>query len=120
MPLSELLKSNLVPPPEAREWLDVIETMDAGSTYFRYPQTGDDSKDQAKSSMKAVDPVALLNATEHSSTNAFIYVDDDGNVVEAFAQSEEELDDILESLRRAVELFEGIHAGMRAELTGGL
>ncbi len=120
-PLGQICQTNIVPPPKASQWIKTIEETDARSTYFRYPVTREMTDDAAKSSMKKISPEALLEKTKAtpSEVNAFVLVDDEGNPAEAFGQDDSALDDVQDALKQAIELFEGLHAAMRAELTGG-
>ncbi|MCY2930448.1 MAG: hypothetical protein NTV86_13305 [Planctomycetota bacterium] len=104
------------------EWIKTIEEFDSSSTFFRYPLTKEIANDRDKSSWQKATEEALLSGSgpDGKPSNAFVFVDENHQVVEGYLQHEDPLPRVTDALRRTTELLQGAHAGMRVELAGGL
>ncbi len=125
---STFLKSNTKTdwtfPSDVSDWVKTIEENDPRSTYFRYPNVRNVSKDKEKSSWKEIDPDKLLDATIKSTeagkyAKIFVEENQKGEAVRAYMYDDEALKELNNVLKQMADLFEGVHFGMRAELCGG-
>ncbi len=120
--LDKLSKTIAQLPPDFFTDVRTIEAHDASSTYFRYPFTKGAKDDESKSSMQPVrvDDLEKRMREEPAKVQSFIFVDDDGSPVEAFHHDESALDEVFKAVKRLSGTLSNLHAGIRAELTGGL
>lgn len=88
-----------------------IDGMDASSTFFRYPVTKDKPKDKQKSTVQPKDWESMVESMHNSTkrVKAFLFVDDDYNVVEAFNHDDEKVSALTKILRATAEDFCGLH-----------
>lgn len=89
-----------------------IDGMDASSTFFRYPVTKDKPKDKYKSIVHPKDWGSMVESmhTVARPVKAFLVVDIDNNVVEAFGHDNEKVKTITKLLRETAADFYNLHA----------
>jgi hypothetical protein len=107
-------------PAELPAWIDLIDSADGSSTYFRYP-TRDAVAESNKSSWRQVD-LSLVSShpePEESPKMMVLGVNNQQEVLSAYLFDDEPLAELSKALRDASELLSGAHAGIRVELAGG-
>jgi len=117
-------KTNWTLSPDVIVRVKIIEENDPKSTYFRYPNVRDISKDKDKSSWKEIDPNQLFDAsikTAESGKYVKVFLEENqkGETVRAYMYDDEPLKELDGALMQMAELFETVHFAMRAELCGG-
>ena len=101
--------------------LKQIDSIDPGSTYFRYPNFKSPPADRAKSDWKdaSVGEVFAKMKPGSPPVKAFLLLDTDDNISSAFVNETGERSEIHERLRRAAEHLSCVPTGLRMELAGG-
>lgn len=104
-------------PDELEKAIRAIDGMDVSGVFFRYPT----DSNAIKSANKAITPdeLASWNKDERGYLKAFVVVDRNNSLVEAFHHAPEPLAFELAELQRACYWLECIHVGLRMELAGG-
>lgn len=108
-------------PDGADAWFAEIAATDSSSTFFRYPVTKHSELDKLKSTSKELPYKEIFGRMGPGFPNqrAFIVLNDDEEVVEAFHQDDDHVKSTMATLRQASEMLYGCHAAMRGELTDG-
>lgn len=106
---------------EFGEWIKAIEATDSSSTFFRYPVTRHQSLDKNKSVMKSDDYLNIFARMGPGQPNqkAFIVLDQNEKVTEAYRHDDSSSKEIITVLRQAADKLYSLHAALRGELTGG-
>ncbi len=104
-------------PPELDDAIAVIDSMDSKGVFFRYPT----ELNASKSSNKAIstEQLASWNKDEQGYLKAFLLLDNNDQVVEAFRYDPNLLSKELETLQFACEWLNNYHVGLRMELADG-
>jgi hypothetical protein len=108
-------------PPELNDWIAQIDAIDWSSTFWRYPVTKHSNQDQNKSINKVGDWASMVTGIAERSKplKAFLVVNENEEVVQAFQHDDELAQSMSDSLQKTVDFFYSCHAAMRMELTGG-
>ena len=112
-------------PLELIAWIETIEAVDRGSTYFRYPKSQGPKVDAEKSGTLPVNPESLIaemherSATERKCMIVLGLKDDSGNIVETFATQENPLPELRDALTNAAISMFGCAIGLHMELVEG-
>lgn len=104
-------------PPELDNAISEIDDMDNRGVFFRYPTESNTSK----SNNKPITPeqIAALDKDTQGYLKAFVVVDQNDEVVEAFQYDPNLLTKELATLQVACEWLNCFHVGLRVELAGG-
>ena len=104
-------------PPDLDEAISTIDEMDKRGVFFRYPTETNISK----SSNKSVTPeqMATWDKDTQGYLKAFVVVDQNDDIVEAFRYDPNLLTQELGALKTACEWLNCYHVGLRVELQGG-
>lgn len=112
-------------PPELDDWIKAADSIDAGSTFFRYPTTREPGGDSAKSAWKPLDPASaadrLSKPPAERPLKAFLLLGGQDEVLEAYSEegASAKLKAVEDAMQRAAEMLGGVHFGLRMELHGG-
>ncbi len=89
----------------------LIDGMDSSSTFFRYPVTKDKPKDKHKTAVQPNDWERMVERMHKGGkpVKAFVFVDDEYNVVESFNYDDEKIKPLTKALRKTAQEFCGIH-----------
>lgn len=116
--LQERARTSWLPTPtELDEAIAAIDEMDDRGVFFRYPTPNNDTK----SSNKPISPeeMAAWNKDAQGYLKAFVVVDQNDEIVEAFQFDSDILAKELATLKVACEWLNCFHVGLRMELAGG-
>ena len=104
-------------PPDLDEALSTIDEMDKRGVFFRYPTETNISK----SNNKPITPeqMAAWDKDTQGYLKAFVVVDQNDDIVEAFQYDPNLLTQELDALKTACEWLNCYHVGLRVELAGG-
>lgn len=104
-------------PPELDKAISEIDDMDNRGVFFRYPTESNASK----SNNKPITPeqIATWDKDTQGYLKAFVVVDQNDEVVEAFQYDPNLLTKELTTLQVACEWLNCFHVGLRVELAGG-
>ena len=108
-------------PEELASWIRDIDATDSSSTFFRYPVTRHKERDKDKSAIREdnCDTMLLNLAKREKPLKAFLMVDQDDQVVEAFSHDDTLSQVVMCTLRNVANLFDSCHAALVGELTNG-
>lgn len=108
-------------PSDLPDWIKHIEATDSSSTYFRYPVTRHGEKDKEKSAIHRDSLDNMLSSISDRKTplKAFLILDQNDNVTEAFGYDASSSQDMILILRQVAETLSNCHAALVGELTGG-
>ncbi|SET44043.1 hypothetical protein [Pseudomonas graminis] len=109
--LITLEKTDWILSPELNARVKLIDGTDSSSTFFRYPVTKDKPKDKQKSTVQPADwenMVANMN-NGPKPVKAFVFVNADDNIVQAFSHDDEKVKTLINALRETAEDFCGLH-----------
>ena len=109
-------------PSEFPEWIAKIDATDSSSTFFRYPVTKQHAdRDGEKSPVKedSVGNIFARMGPDHPPQKAFVVLNQNEEIVQAFHRDDSQTTAALEVLREASDCLYGLHAALRGELTGG-
>jgi hypothetical protein len=97
--------------PELDSRVQLIDGTDSSSTFFRYPITKDKPKDKQKSTVQPKDWKSMLENMHNGPkpVKAFLFVDDDYNLIEAFNHDDEKVKSLTNTLRETAQDFSGLH-----------
>lgn len=97
--------------PELDNRVQLIDGTDSSSTFFRYPITKDKPKDKQKSTVQPKDWNSMVENMHNGPkpVNAYLVVDDDYNVIQAFNHDDEKVKSITSKLRETAQDFSGLH-----------
>lgn len=89
----------------------LIDGMDSSSTFFRYPVTKDKPKDKHKTVVQPNDWEKMVESMHKGAkpVKAFVFVDDDYNVVESFNYDNDKVSALTKALRETAQDFCGLH-----------
>lgn len=100
-----------------------IETADASSTFFRYPDGRDTDAEKLKSSWKPKEPediAATLQQPNRAPAMLALFLHPDGETIsEAFQYDEAPLADLARLLADTAKTLSAAHTGLRVELADG-
>lgn len=104
-------------PPELDEAISAIDGMDKKGVFFRYPTENNASK----SNNKPITPeqITAWDKDAQGHLKAFVVVDQNDEIVEAFQYDPNLLMQELETIKAACYWLECINTGLRMELAGG-
>ena len=104
-------------PAELADAISKIEAIDERGTFFRYP-VGNDS---LKSSNKPISQEEIIgwDRDGRGALKAFLLLDQNGGLVDAFHHVPNLLAEELSALKAACKWLECLHVGLRMELAGG-
>ena len=104
-------------PVELDQAIGTIDGMDARGVFFRYPT----ESNSTKSANKAVtlEELAAWDKDQRGNLKAFVVLDQNDELVEAFHHEANLLTQELSVLKVACYWLECIHVGLRMELAGG-
>lgn len=104
-------------PPELDDAISAIDGMDKKGVFFRYPTESNASK----SNSKPIPPEQIVAWDKNAQgyLKAFVVVDQNDEIVEAFQYDPNLLTQELETLKTACYWLECIHTGLRMELAAG-
>lgn len=108
-------------PPMLEEWIAVIEAIDAGSTFSRYPRT-DSSADAKKSGFVPINLPELAEELQREGEfgkMVMLFTDDNDVVVDSYASQTNPLPEFREALVKASDMLIGACIGIYAELVTG-
>jgi hypothetical protein len=119
--LAEYTNTDWSFPDELARWISEIEETDSSSTFFRYPVTRHGKKDKDKSAIRedTYDNMLTNFAKRQTPLNAFLVVNQDYEVVEAFSHDSTPAKVVISTLSNVAQLLYGCHAALVGELTGG-
>lgn len=105
-------------PPELDEAIAAIDAMDETGVFFRYPTK---KSNASKSNNKPITPekIAAWDKDTQGYLKAFVVVDQNNEIVEAFQYDPDLLTQELDTLKAACEWLDCFHVGLRMELMGG-
>jgi len=110
-------------PPEVDQWIEDIETHDPKSTFYRYPDTADSSKDAPKAVMSQATPEAIIEraeAGEDEPKQLILLVENsEGTLTNSFYYAGDSLAGLAQTLKKCAALFFGNHVALRSEVCGG-
>lgn len=116
--LSERAQTAWLPmPPELDEAITAIDDMDRRGVFFRYPTDSNASKSSNKPITS--EQIAAWDKDRQGYLKAFVVVDQNDQIVEAFHYDPKLLTEELETLKIACEWLNCFHVGLRMELAGG-
>ncbi|MCK9735536.1 hypothetical protein [Pseudomonas syringae] len=107
--------------PELQRQVVLIDGIDSSSTFFRYPITKDKPKDRSKTVIQPSgwdDMVKKMNYGTKP-VKAFIFLDENDNIVESFSLEDEKVVAMTKMLRETAEDFCGFHAMVAWKLVEG-
>ncbi|SDX66861.1 hypothetical protein SAMN05444064_13044 [Pseudomonas syringae] len=109
--LTTLKNTNWVLTPELDNRVKLIDGTDSSSTFFRYPITKDKPKDKQKSTAQPKDWKSMVENMHNGPkpVKAFLLVDDDYNVIEAFNHDDEKVKALTNTLRETAQVFSALH-----------
>jgi len=102
---------------ELTNWIELIETFDQRSTFFRHPGIGDANKSEFRESTV----MDVLSSAEPGSEPAKVFLgfDENEEVIGIFQRERSGLDRILTVLRDTADQLSILHFARRCELAGG-
>lgn len=105
-------------PSELDQAIAAIDEMDDRGVFFRYPT----QSNTTKSSNKPITPeqIAAWDKDTHGYLKAFVVVDQNDKIIEAYQYDRNLLTRELATLKVACEWLNCFHVGLRTELAGGL
>lgn len=118
IPLKDRARTDWLPtPPELDQAIAAIDDMDNRGVFFRYPTESNASK----SNNKSITPeqIATWDKDKQGYLKAFVVVDQNDEIVEAFQYDPNLLTQELATLKVACEWLNCFHVGLREELAGG-
>ena len=104
-------------PSDIEKKIKLVSGSDPKSTYFRYPVSSNAPQDAKKSTVQKETFESMTKSGK--AFKAFVYVDNDYNVIESYNIGSSPLSNILKALKELNEFFNGVHAAFRAQLTNG-
>jgi hypothetical protein len=104
-------------PTELDEAIATIDRMDARGVFFRYPTESNASK--SASVPITIEEMAAWDTEKRGYLKAFVVLDQNDAVVEAYHFNAGLLQDELAALKMACEWLNCFHVGLRVELAGG-
>lgn len=104
-------------PPELDEAIAAIDDMDNRGVFFRYPTESNASKSNNKPITR--EQIAAWDKDTQGYLKAFVVLDQNDEIVEAFQYEPNILTQELETLKAACEWLNCFHVGLRVELAGG-
>lgn len=104
-------------PEHLGDWIAVIEEFDARSTFFRYPGAGNEFKSDFRDS--SISEIWASMGPDSDSVKAFIELDENDQIVEAYLLDPSGLDTVKEALRKTADILSMLHFALRCELTDG-
>lgn len=104
-------------PPELDEAIAAIDEMDNRGVFFRYPTESNASKSNNKPITR--EQIAAWDKDKQGYLKAFVVLDQNDEIVEAFQYEPSILTQELETLKAACEWLNCFHVGLRVELAGG-
>jgi hypothetical protein len=109
--------------PEVDAWVKDIEVHDPRSTFFRYPEPMDVSKDAPKAVMAQAAPGEITRRLQdvESEAKQFILLveNQEGEVTREYYYAGDGLSEFARTLKRCADQFYGTHAALRSEVCGG-
>jgi hypothetical protein len=104
-------------PRDLRNWIELIETFDQRSTFFRYPGIGDVDKSEFRESSIA----DILSSVKpgFKPTKGLLGFDENEEVIGISQRDRSGLDKILTVLRDTADQLSILHFALRCELAGG-
>lgn len=108
-------------PAQLSDWIIQIDAADSSSTFFRYPVTRNTEKDKEKSAIRrtAYDKMVSTMEEKKEPLKAFLWVDQNYEVIEAFSYDRTTLQTMISTLRKVAQLLSDCHAALVGELTDG-
>lgn len=108
-------------PEDLRKTIELVSGMDPKSTYFRYPIATNSVQDRKKSKMQKFD---FLKAIEESKktgkpVKALIMLGENDEVIDTYDINSDAIPEIQSALKWLCNLFYGVHAAIRNEITRG-
>lgn len=112
---------NWLLPEDLDKWIDIVHRNDPTSTMFRYPETQDAAADKEKSGFQESTVSDIFTKMEPGApyVKAFLVLDSQENVKEAYILDEALGQEVGVALRNAANALYGLHAAMRFTLTNG-
>ena len=104
-------------PPELDKAIAAIDEMDARGVFFRYPTDSNATKSVNKPI--ALEEMATWDKDKQGYLKAFVVLDQNDEIVEAFQYDPNLLTKELADLNVACEWLNCFHVGLRMELAGG-
>lgn len=120
--LGKRCKTDWADTPEGLDgWIAAIQEADRTSTYFRYPTTGNEAADAAKSTWKQADADRrkLREDLENESTMSFMVLNENEQIVRSYVADRFAGNECREALTRAADALSGAQLALRMELAGG-
>jgi hypothetical protein len=109
--------------PDVNRWIEDIEVHDPRSTFFRYPDPSDISKDAPKAVMARSTPediMCRLQASENGPKQFILLVENqEGEVTRGYYYAGDVLSEFAITLKQCANQFSGTHAALRSEVCGG-
>lgn len=109
--------------PDVDRWIEDIEVHDPRSTFFRYPDPSDISKDATKAVMSQSTPEEIarrLQASENGPKQLILLMENqEGEVTRGYYYAGDALSEFATTLKQCANEFSGTHAALRSEVCGG-
>jgi hypothetical protein len=99
-------------------WMAAVADVDRQSTFFRYPGTGDALKGDFKES--SIADIWARMGPDDPAGKAFVELDANDEVVDAFRMDLSPIETAKEVLRKAANELSAIHFAFRCDITGGM
>ncbi len=109
-------------PSQIHDWINLIESTDPKSTFFRYPDPQSRAADHGKSSFQTSSPEEIIAEANSPAIpiKAFVVIDESDAIVETYRFHADVMPEFQAALRSLSDLLEAAHFGMRIELANGL
>jgi hypothetical protein len=117
--IAKIAKTDWAKIPEDLETsIATVESVDPGSTVFRYPTSDSPVADKQKSSFKNIETDVLLEKMNSDGPKQFalVMVNDNNEVVESFALDDKPMPELRDALVCAVGILSGAQLGVLMEL----
>jgi hypothetical protein len=109
--------------PDVDRWIEDIEVHDPRSTFFRYPEPSEVSKDAPKAVMAQGTPEHImerLQASEYGPKQFILLMENhEGEVTRGYYYAGDALSEFALKLKQCANEFSGTHAALRSEVCGG-
>jgi hypothetical protein len=109
--------------PNVDRWVEDIEIHDPRSTFFRYPEPSDISKDVPKAVMVQGTPEEIMSrvGTSDNRPKQFIFLmeNQEGEFTRGYYYAGDSLSGFASTLKECANQFAGTHAALRSEVCGG-